>query len=95
MRIFVHKIIVFVTLAVSLVVAAQCEEYRNQWLEYALDRLHKTDPNGHLRMCLIRMVTGKVGETSLRSYFANTRSDACPVGYSQKETIKRIWSTRL
>ncbi len=75
--------------------ATQSEEYRNQWLEYAFDWLHKTDPNGHLQMCLIRMVTGKVGETSLRSYFANTRSEACPVGYSQEETIKRIWNTKL
>ena len=27
------------------------------------------------------------------SYRANTRSSACPIGYSQEETIKRIWNT--
>ena len=25
------------------------------------------------------------------SYRANTRSLACPIGYSQEETIKKIW----
>jgi len=30
------------------------------------------------------------GETS-GSYRANTRSEACPIGYSQEETIKSIW----
>jgi hypothetical protein len=24
-------------------------------------------------------------------YRANTRSDACPLGYSQEETIKAVW----
>lgn len=75
--------------------ATQSEEYRNKWLWYAFDWLRETDPNGHLQMCLIRMVTGDVGKTSMRSYFANTRSEACPVGYSQEETIKEIWETRL
>lgn len=75
--------------------ATNTEEYRNKWLWYAFDWLRETDPNGHLQMCLLRMVTGEVGKTSLRFYFANTRSDACPVGYSQEETIKAIWDARL
>lgn len=75
--------------------ATNTEEYRNKWLWYAFDWLRETDPNGHLQMCLLRMVTGEVGKTSLRFYFANTRSEACPVGYSQEETIKEIWNTRL
>jgi len=29
---------------------------------------------------------------TLRTYFANTKSPACPVGYSQEETIKKIWN---
>lgn len=62
---------------------------------YAFDWLRQNDPNGHLQMCVIRMVTGEVGKQSLRSYFANTKSPSCPVGYSQEETIKAIWNTRL
>ena len=26
------------------------------------------------------------------NYRANTRSKACPIGYSQEETIKKIWA---
>jgi len=75
--------------------AIQDEDYRNQWLWYAFDWLRETDPNGHLQMCLIRMISGSAGEQSYRSYFANTKSVACPAGYSQEETIKQIWDTRL
>ncbi|MDR1783441.1 MAG: hypothetical protein LBR13_04195 [Dysgonamonadaceae bacterium] len=72
--------------------AIQTEEYRNQWLRYAYDWLKKTDPNGHLQMCVIRMISGPTAATTLRSYFANTKSENCPVGFSQEETIKAIWS---
>ena len=71
------------------------EEYRNKWLWYAFDWLRETDPNGHLQMCVIRMIYGPTAEETLRSYFANTKSVACPVGFSQEETIKEIWNTRL
>ncbi|MDR2497144.1 MAG: hypothetical protein LBD21_08465 [Tannerellaceae bacterium] len=71
--------------------ASQEEAYRNSWLHYAHDWLRRTDPNGHLQFCLIRMISGPLGEQSYRSYFANTRSAACPVGYSQEETIKAIF----
>ena len=75
--------------------ALQDEEYRNKWLWYAFDWIKETDPNGHLQMCLIRMITHPESEQTYRSYFANTRSVACPVGFSQEETIKEIWNTRL
>jgi hypothetical protein len=75
--------------------AVQDEDYRNKWLWYAFDWLRETDPSGHLQMCVIRMISGPQGEQSFRSYFANTRSVACPAGYSQEETIKEIWNTRL
>jgi hypothetical protein len=75
--------------------AMQDEEYRNKWLWYAFDWLRENDPNGHLQMCVIRMIYGPLGAQSYRSYFANTRSVACPVGYSQEETSKEIWKTRL
>ena len=75
--------------------AKQDEEYRNRWLWYAFDWIRENDPNGHLQMCVIRMISGPGAAETLRSYFANTRSEACPVGYSQEETIKEIWNTRL
>ena len=73
--------------------ATQKEEARNKWLEYAFDWIKKTDPNGHLQMPASRMIS--CPNETLRSYFANTKSEACPVGYSQEETIKRIWNTKL
>ena len=75
--------------------AVQTEEYRNKWLWYAFDWIRKTDPNGHLQMCVIRMIYGPTANATLGSYFANTRSLACPIGFSQEETIKEIWNTRL
>ena len=75
--------------------ATRPEEDRNKWLWYAFDWLRKTDPNGHLQMCVTRMITHPESHLTLRSYFANTNSIACPVGYSQEETIKEIWNTRL
>lgn len=68
----------------------QPEEYRNKFLVYAFDWLKDTDPNGHLQMPVSRMIT--CPNQTLGSYSANTRSEACPIGYSQEETIKRIWS---
>jgi len=75
--------------------ALQDEEYRNKWLWYAFDWLRETDPNGHLQICLIRMISHPESSRTYRSYFANTKSVACPVGFSQEETIKELWNTRL
>jgi len=75
--------------------ALQDESYRNKWLWYAFDWLRDTDPNGHLQMCIIRMISHPESNQTYRSYFANTKSVACPVGFSQEETIKEIWNTRL
>ena len=70
--------------------ALQPEEYRNQWLLYAHDWIKQTDPNGHLEMPGTRMIS--CPNETLRTYFANTKSPTCPVGYSQEETIKKIWN---
>lgn len=70
--------------------AQQPEGYRNYWLKYAFGWMKETDPNGHLQMPVTRMITCP-NETS-GSYRAATRSDACPIGYSQEETIKELWS---
>lgn len=75
--------------------AMQDEASRNKWLWYAFDWIKKNDPNGHLQMCVIRMISGPQASKTMRTYFANTKSPACPVGYSQEETIKEIWNTRL
>jgi len=53
----------------------------------------KTDPNGHLEMPGTRMIT--CPNETLRTYFANTKSTDCPVGYSQEETIKKIWEINI
>jgi hypothetical protein len=76
--------------------AQQSESYRNEWLRYAWTWIKEHDPNGFLEMPGGRILTngpanpsevgGKVGW-----YFANTKSPACPQGFSQEETIKAIW----
>ena len=74
--------------------AQQPEEYRDQWLRYASNWLKEHDPAGSLEMPGGRMVThGPVipGEGPVNWYFANTKSDACPRGFNQEETIKAIW----
>jgi len=68
----------------------QDEAYRNQWIEYAYHWIKRTDPNGHLQMPVNRMIT--CPNQTHGSYRANTRSPACPIGYSQEETIKKIWA---
>lgn len=66
------------------------EEYRNRWLEYAYNWIKQTDLNGHLQMPVSRMIT--CPNDTFGSYRANTKSLNCPMGYSQEETIKKIWS---
>lgn len=68
----------------------QPEQYRNEWLQYAFEWLRETDPDGHLQMPVSRMISCP-NETA-GSYRAATKSEACPIGYSQEETIKEIWS---
>ena len=68
----------------------QNEEYRNKWLEYSYNWIKETDSNGHLQMPVSRMIT--CPNNSSGSYRANTRSPDCPIGYSQEDTIKKIWS---
>lgn len=67
----------------------QPEAYRNEWLEYAYQWIKQTDPNGHLEMPGNRMIS--CPNESEGNYRVNTQSAACPIGYSQEETIKRLW----
>lgn len=69
--------------------AKQPESYRNEWLRYAWDWIKKNDPNGHFEMPGLRGICCP-NETN-NIYRANTRSNACPYGYNQEETIKEIW----
>lgn len=76
--------------------AQQPESDRNEWLRYAWNWLKEHDGNGFLEMPGGRMLTnGPVtpGPGGGRShwYFANTKSLACPNGFSQEEAIKGIW----
>ncbi|MDP9040395.1 MAG: hypothetical protein M3N30_00330 [Bacteroidota bacterium] len=68
----------------------QPESYRNNWLKYAHHWISQTDPNGHLEMPGCRMIS--CPNETLGSYRANTKSPACPIGYSQEETIKALWA---
>jgi hypothetical protein len=76
--------------------AQQPESYRNEWLRYAWNWLGEHDRNGFLEMPGSRNLTngpvipGDAGRR-IQSYFANTRSAACPQGFSQEETIRAIW----
>ena len=67
----------------------QSEDYRNDWLRYAHQWVHTHDANGHLQMPVNRMISCP-NETG-GNYRANLRSEACPVGYSQEETIKELF----
>jgi hypothetical protein len=72
--------------------ANQPEEYRNKWLRYAWTWIRENDANGYLQMqgrkVLSEPIDGKYW------YYANTRSNACPDGFNQEETIKAIWEGR-
>lgn len=70
--------------------ALQPELYRNNWLTYAYHWIKQTDRNGHLEMPGCRMIS--CPNLTEGSYRANTRSAACPIGYSQEETIKSLWN---
>ena len=68
------------------------------FLKYAkrlIDRMHELDPEIIFQACIIQMISHLESSKTYRSYFANTQSVACPVGFSQEETIKEIWNTRL
>lgn len=69
--------------------AHQSEAERNSWLGYALQWVRQADPNAFLEMPGMRGLADPVG--SLLTYYANTRSEACPEGFSQELTIKVLW----
>ncbi len=70
--------------------AHQDEQYRNQWLRYAWDWVREHDANGYFQMPGSRVLHSPVDGQAW--YFANRRSDACPHGFQQEDTIKAIWA---
>lgn len=70
--------------------ALQREDYRNEWLQYAYTWIKKNDPTGHLEMPGCRMLS--CPNETFGSYRANNKSASCPVGYSQENVIKGLWS---
>ncbi len=73
--------------------ANQPDDYRHQWLRYAYDWVHKTDPAGHVEMPASRQTDGGV-KNGVRSpwYHANNKSDATPAGSGDEDTIRDIWA---
>jgi hypothetical protein len=71
---------------------AHCDEdYRNYWLEYVVNWLKENDPVGHLQMPgSTTIAADPIGDIWM--YRINTKSEACPTGFSQEETVKRLWS---
>ncbi|MEN8156461.1 MAG: hypothetical protein ABFS10_05895 [Bacteroidota bacterium] len=69
--------------------ALQEEEARNQFLEYAFARVRELDPAGYLQMPGNRVMSKSFG--TRERYRANTKGTEFPFGYSQEETIKRLW----
>jgi len=69
----------------------QSAAYRNDWLKYAFNWIKETDADGHLEMPGTRMIS--CPNESQGSYRANTSTPACPIGYSQEETIKLLWES--
>ena len=73
--------------------AKQPEAYRNEWLVYVTRWMRETDPDGHIEMPGIRPIC--CPNQTNGTYRANTRSEACPHGYNQEETIRAIWKGEL
>jgi len=69
--------------------AVQPEQYRNNWLWYAVRWLEQSDPNGFLEMPGSRPIS--VAINGGHQYFANTAGVNMTNGFNQEATIKSIW----
>ena len=71
---------------------AHCSpEYRAEWLAYVVTWLHDNDPAGHLQMPVKIPTEDREPNGKRIWYRANTKSDACPLGYGDEEAIKAAW----
>ncbi|MEN8156463.1 MAG: hypothetical protein ABFS10_05905 [Bacteroidota bacterium] len=71
--------------------AVQPEEYRNEFLEYAWERVRDLDQAGYLQMPGNRVII--ISQGSAGRYRANTKTTEFPFGFSQEETIRTIWNS--
>ena len=70
--------------------AAQDQQYRSDWLNYAWNWIRTNDSCGYLEMPGSRMIsTGPTGERGW--YFANDPGPAVPQGKGDEESIRAIW----
>ena len=60
------------------------------WLAHISELVREHDPNGFFQMPGSRILHASTD--GRHWYYANTRSEAVPQGFSQEETIKAIWS---
>lgn len=68
----------------------QPEKYRNEFLVYAFNWIHKTDLAGYLQMPGNRKIVPHIGSWSER-YRVNQYTNDFEYGYSQENTIKSLW----
>ena len=82
--------------------ANQPEEGRNHFLEYTYKWTEINNPNAYFELPFRRMIHN--AEVSMKRadngqidaqdfYQINTKSAACPMGFDQEETAKRLWAT--
>jgi hypothetical protein len=62
---------------------------RDAWLQYAWTWVRTHDADGYLQMPICRMITK--APNGQRLYRANNPCAAMPDGYSQEDTIRKIW----
>lgn len=71
--------------------AHQDQTYRDAFLRYAWNWVRNEDPNGWLEMPTRRNLADPVVNGSINMYQANNKSQACPSGFSQEDTIRYVW----
>lgn len=81
--------------------ANQPEEFRNHFLEYTYRWVEINNPNAYFQVPFRRMLSDAAlkmvrmdnqQEDVQAFYQCNNQSQACPMGFSQEEMIKKIWS---
>lgn len=71
--------------------AHQDQKYRDAFLHYAWNWVRNEDPNGWLQMPTRRSLADSLAGGSINMYEANNKSQACPAGFSQEDTIRYVW----
>ena len=69
--------------------ANQDEEARNSFLDYTVKWTAVNNPDGFFAIPLMRGL-GAGGDGQASTYHMNNRSDACPQGFSQEDTVGKL-----